>query len=130
MKKLMLPIMLILAYHSVTYAQKRNCGTMDNLELRKKKTPALILKMAEDEKRLNTWIMSHHATKASVISLPRLPHFHATGNAEIDLANYALAKESYLKSTGTYVLQNETDQVLMTKLKDQKRKNNSFTNKP
>jgi hypothetical protein len=100
MKKMMLTACAILTISTAINAQQRTCGTMENLELRKKANPALEQKMAEDEKLIREWMTAHPSPVAATINLPAVKGFTPTGNTDTDRINYAIAKEANYKTAG------------------------------
>ena len=125
-KKIMLTAAVMLTAGSGIRAQQRNCGTMENLELRKKANPSLEQKMADDEMRIQQWISSHPANRVPVINYPRLENFAPTGNPQQDAVLYATAKEAWVHANGLAKKELITDEAKAAQLREQKKKRNAF----
>lgn len=107
-------------------APKRNCGTMEYLELQKQKNPELEKLIKENELHTQEWIRKHAGAQQIASPQPAIPGYKPTGDQEMDHQNYAIAKQEYLESTGFIKPHHPYDEKLDAALREAKRKSNAF----
>ncbi len=131
MKKMFLPMLMLVSGSCFAQTPTRNCGTMEYYEMRKKSDPSFEKRMQENEILTQEWIKNHTDKKTSSdVSFPSLEGFTPTGNQSIDRINYANAKAIYLlKHPQTKNSQTNISADFDRKAREEKRKSNSIITK-
>ena len=74
MKKSILFLFSVVLCFSFSFAQQRNCGTMEYMNLLQSQDPQLQDRMQKDELQLQKWIKNNAKAKSSVITIPVVVH--------------------------------------------------------